>query len=426
MNNNFVNGIYENKNIHDPKNYIYNPDYNPQTYEIEQAFKRLHHLGVDVSDLHQDYNKIPLENIDLTAIEKELPKKSKVVSKHNIIIDSRQRDYSIYPTPSNYLVDLSEPHRFVERIELVAAMLPKTEYNINSENNLMVVTIDNVTEQLYLTPGQYLIGSNIYGNVNYQANGTAVFTGLMAEVQRALNTHTNSGNDFNVFLATTPASMGGTGSNSAILNRIAITNSSVSFSIDFTNGTYLAGSPFRVLGFKKENVTSVTTNVIYGSDNLGTCTQTNLNNETTHTISINSILAVFDYDLKDDPQYLIMELEFGNRTAERIESADITTNQKFAVIIYDSNEPDNIQNYNYTTTVGGNVQIGASRAPGRLKALKGSDFDKKIVTFNPPITLENFKISFYKYDDTFYNFNNREHLLTFEIDVADYDPSYRY
>ena len=55
-----------------------------------------------------------------------------------------------------------------------------------------------------------------------------------------------------------------------------------------------------------------------------------------------------------------------------------------------------------------------------------SDFDKKIVTFTPPITLENFKISFYKYDNTYYNFNNREHMLTFEIDVADYDPSYRY
>ena len=61
-----------------------------------------------------------------------------------------------------------------------------------------------------------------------------------------------------------------------------------------------------------------------------------------------------------------------------------------------------------------------------IKALKGSDFDKKIVKFSPPITLENFKISFYKYDNTYYNFNNREHLLTFEIDVADYDPSYRY
>ena len=138
------------------------------------------------------------------------------------------------------------------------------------------------------------------------------------------------------------------------------------------------------------------------------------------------MVAVFDYDLKDDTQYLIMELEFGNKSAERIESLDIATNQKFAVIIYDSNDPDNIQNYNSTSTVDSAIQLGFSRPAGRLKALKGSDFDKKIVIFDPPITLENFRITFYKYDNTEYNFHNREHLLTFELDVADYDPNYRY
>jgi len=401
-------------------------EYNPNTYEIEAAFKRLQHLGVDASNLHQDYNKIPLENIDLTKIEKELPKKSKIISKHNVIVDSRSRDYSIYPEPNNYLVNLSEPHRNVERIELIAAMMPKNEYNINSENNLMIVTIGGLTQKLILTPGQYLIGTNVNGNVNYTANGVSVFTGLIAEVQRVLNTHTNSGNTFNVFLVTTPSSDGGTGANAAILNRIAITNSSVSFTIDFTNELYSSSSPFRILGFYKSVYTSSTINVIYGTDDLGTCTQTNLNNATTHIISIQSLVSVFDYNLKDDPQYLIMELEFGNRVAERVESLDISTNQKFALLIYDANEPDNIQNYNYTTSTTSGVQIGVSRPPGRLKALKGSDFDKKIVTFSPPITLENFKISFYKYDNTYYNFNNREHLLTFEIDVADYDPSYRY
>ena len=401
-------------------------NYNPSGYDIQSAFERLHALGVDTSDLHQDYYKIPLENIDLTKIEKELPKKSKVVSKHNIIIDSRQRNYNIYPDPSNYLVELSEPHRNVERIELIAAMMPKTAYNINSENNVMILTIDGLTEQVVLTPGQYLIGSNVNGNVNYQAHGSAVFTGLLAEVQRVLNTHTNSANGFNVFLATTPSSSGGTGSNAAVLNRIVITNDATAFTIDFTNTNYTSGSPFRVLGFYKQIYTSNNTNVIYGTDNIGTCTQTDLNNETTHTIDIQSLVGVFDYDLKDDPQYLIMELEFGNKSAERIESVDIATNQKFSVIIYDANDPDNIQNYNYTTTSNGNVQIGFSRAPGRLKALKGSDFDKKVVTFDPPISLENFKITFYKYDNSYYNFNNREHLLTFELDVADYDPSYRY
>jgi hypothetical protein len=400
--------------------------YNPNNYEIEAAIKRLEQLGVDPSDLHQDYYKIPLENIDLNKIEKELPKRSKVISKHNIIVDSRQRDYSIYPTPSTYLVNLSEPHRNVERIELIAAMMPKTEYNINSENNLLIVTIGGLTQQLTLTTGQYLIGSNVHGNINYKANGSVVFTGILAELQRVLNLHTNSAQNFNVFLVTTPESSGGTGTNASILNRIAITNSSVAFTIDFTNQYYSSGSPFRVLGFYKQVYTSSITNVIYGTDDTGTCTQKNLNDQTTHTITIQSLVSVFDYDLKDDPQYLIMELEFGNKSAERVESLDIATNQKFAVIIYDSNDPDNIQNYNTTTNDNNEIQLGFSRPAGRLKALKGSDFDKKIVTFDPPITLENFKITFYKYNNTYYNFNNREHLLTFELDVADYNSNYRY
>ena len=138
------------------------------------------------------------------------------------------------------------------------------------------------------------------------------------------------------------------------------------------------------------------------------------------------MIGSFDYDLKDDPKYIIMELEFGNKVAERVESIDIATNQKFAVIIYDANEPDNIQSFSSTTSGTGNIQISQTRPPGRLKALKGSDFDKKIITFDPPITLENFKISFYKYDNTYYNFHNREHTLTFEFDVADHDPNYRY
>jgi hypothetical protein len=135
---------------------------------------------------------------------------------------------------------------------------------------------------------------------------------------------------------------------------------------------------------------------------------------------------MYDYNLKDDPKYIIMDLEFGNKSADRTESSDIATNQKFAVILYDSNDPDNIETYDMSTNVNSSVQMKISRKPGNLKALKGTDFDKKILNFEPPITLENFRISFSKYDSTPYDFHNREHQLTFEFDVADYDPKYRY
>ena len=118
-----------------------------------------------------------------------------------------------------------------------------------------------------------------------------------------------------------------------------------------------------------------------------------------------------------------MQLDYGNKSAERVESSDIATNQKFAVIIYDANDPDNLDTYNSSAI---NVQLAYIRRAGRLKPLKGSDFDKKILTFSPPIVLDNFKFVFTKYNGSPYDFHNREHLLTFEIDVADYDPKYRY
>jgi hypothetical protein len=402
-------------------------------YDLEAAINRLEQLGVDVSTLNQDYYKIPLENIDLAKVENPNPQKSKVTSKHTVIIDSRQRNYSIYPYPNNYLVELMEPHRNVERIELIAAMLPKTEYNVNTENNLLIVNIGGqvlngvivggTTHQLEINEGSYIIGSNIPGTVNYTCDGTQCNFGFIAELTRQLHTISP---DFNVFLATLPTSSGGTGKNSSVLNRIVITNSSASFIIDFTNENYSSGSPFRIMGFNKQIYISLPDNVvIYGNNDNGSCSSTELMNGQEHTITCNALASIYDYNMKDDPKYIIMQLEFGNKSADRIESSDIATNQKFAVIIYDSNDPDTIQTFNSNAS-GGSVQLKVYQKPGNLKALKGTDFDKKILNFEPPITLENFRISFYKYDNTYYNFHNREHQLTFDLDVADYDPKYRY
>lgn len=134
-------------------------------------------------------------------------------------------------------------------------MLPKTEYNVNSENNLLIVTVNGVTKELYLNNGQYVIGSNIYGDPNYLSNGNTTETwGLIGEIQRVLNTGFS---DFNVFLATAPSpsdvpSSNGTGRNAGILNRVVIVNLNNLFTIDFTNTNYNNGSPFRLLGFQKK------------------------------------------------------------------------------------------------------------------------------------------------------------------------------
>jgi hypothetical protein len=394
------------------------------TDTVETALQKLLDLGVDPDD----YYSIPIQDAQIDKIEKEFPKRNKLVTKHYIIIDSRQRNYSLYPNPNNYFVELFESLHSVERLELTAAVLPKTEYNINSENNLLIVTVGGITKKLFLTPGQYLIGSNVYGSPDYLSNGdNTTLWGLIGELKRVLN---QAFSNFDVFLATVPSPEDlaypgtGTGSNASVLNRVVITNSSSDFIIDFTNNNYTNGSPFRVLGFDKAVINSATGNYIYGSDDSGKCSVNDLFVTNPYQITINSVIAKYDYNLLDDPKYIIMKLEFGknaNMSADRTESIDVATNRKFAVLIYDANEADNIQTYNSITDGTSYVKIKVDREPGRLKALKGTDFDKKIINFIPPVNVENFNISFYKYDNTPYDFNNREHMLSFELDVIDHN-----
>ena len=49
-------------------------------YDVATALHRLQRLGVDTSNLHQDYYKIPLENIDLAKVEASVPENKKIVS----------------------------------------------------------------------------------------------------------------------------------------------------------------------------------------------------------------------------------------------------------------------------------------------------------------------------------------------------------
>ena len=63
----------------------------------ETALARLLELGVDPDD----YYKIPTQDIELDKVETDFPTQNKLVSKHSIIIDSRQRNYTLYPNANN-------------------------------------------------------------------------------------------------------------------------------------------------------------------------------------------------------------------------------------------------------------------------------------------------------------------------------------
>lgn len=66
--------------------------------------------------------------------------------RHIFVIDSRQRDCKLYPSPSFYRIPVGDIYKNVNSIELMGCMLPKTSYNVHSSNNNIDFNIgDSVT-----------------------------------------------------------------------------------------------------------------------------------------------------------------------------------------------------------------------------------------------------------------------------------------
>ena len=76
------------------------------------------------------------------------PADKPIVSKHIFAIDSRQRDYNQYPNANNYNIHIPERYRNVTSIELKAAMLPRSEYNVNSANKYLDFSIGDYISKI--------------------------------------------------------------------------------------------------------------------------------------------------------------------------------------------------------------------------------------------------------------------------------------
>ena len=62
------------------------------------------------------------------------PTQEKKIIKNIFAVDSRQRDYNLYPNANNYNLPIPDRYKNVTGIELKAAMLPRSEYNVNTSN----------------------------------------------------------------------------------------------------------------------------------------------------------------------------------------------------------------------------------------------------------------------------------------------------
>ena len=72
-----------------------------------------------------------------------------------ILVDSRDRDYTAYPNPARYRLDIDEDVRDVVSVQLVAYNIPFSHYNVHKTNNIIHVVVHQVTYPLAIPVGEY-------------------------------------------------------------------------------------------------------------------------------------------------------------------------------------------------------------------------------------------------------------------------------
>jgi hypothetical protein len=148
-----------------------------------------------------------------------------------------------------------------------------------------------------------------------------------------------------------------------------------------------------------------------------------------------SLRGHFDYNLKNDPDYIVMSIS----NMDRLKSPDNDgLESTFAVIMFDNNNPETLHDLS-SSVVGSIASVGGVqylqgptgkglfwRDAGAVKPIKGYDFDTKKLTFKPPISSVNsLRIEFTKFgykaggEEYYYNMEGREHLLLFEFTATD-------
>lgn len=75
-----------------------------------------------------------------------------------LLIDSRDRNQTDYPNPNNYQIDLNEEYKDILSVSLISSNVPKSQYLINSSNNVLNFIDVNSTEfEVQIPIGNYTI-----------------------------------------------------------------------------------------------------------------------------------------------------------------------------------------------------------------------------------------------------------------------------
>jgi len=141
------------------KEYINKNKESVDEQKIKKKFKKIfersneYRMPIIESDLDNKkiYNQMDIDKKkfnDLNAILLSPPKQysndlllpvpnNSILHTHYLLIDSRDRNYDLYPNTNNYTVNLNHILKSIYSVELLTAEIPKTEFLIDSHNNVL-------------------------------------------------------------------------------------------------------------------------------------------------------------------------------------------------------------------------------------------------------------------------------------------------
>jgi hypothetical protein len=392
----------------------------------------------------------PPTNEDRTKFNKNCSTKNTTF----LLIDSRDRDLSLYPNNNEFTIKLDEPIRDVCEIELISANMPINSYNINDNNNRIyfIRTLDDSTN--------FNLINNLYSTDRLTINRAKVFyilitpnmydipsliTFLNTDLHPVYNLSNNSsplGEDENVMLRVnfasqkfnikiryyTMLSYDPPLTTNANADHLTYTeNNILHFRGDgYINNDdkiiyrYLPNSAHEILGFNLNHLYNITTNELVNfndsdSENLPT------NDEYLYAIRMRD-----NYNLHQENN-AIDTLNYQITTIHNISNTSANLRSNEYVLLHLTNFPkftNKISSSNIVQNAYAKLHLGTGYTRniffGRIKAFTN------VYELNPTIKLNKMQLKFTDYFGNLFNFNNLEFSLTFSITYKIQPAFYNY
>jgi hypothetical protein len=143
-----------------------------------------------------------IEDIDFLIENSEL-------NSLTIVIDSRERDYSAYPTPASYVIPFEEPLKNVVGFEILDASIPVTEFSIDMHNRVLAIgyifhTLGVSSAHVCEHITDYLQYSDTFGNLFDNKSGSNFFVYTEESEFNAISSVLDSSHNMVVYFKTIP------------------------------------------------------------------------------------------------------------------------------------------------------------------------------------------------------------------------------